>query len=215
MKVSILLFELILLFSCSHSSVKPDPEKAKHLYEEGMTILGDRISAQSEDRLKAMGLNKTAIEKFSAAYMADTTFIDAAFSASECTFFERDYQNSLIWLQRLLRLDTSARSTAEANQRIGYCYVNLGELENSKPYFSKAIKLWGEIQPANVSLVQENLVVFSTSIFEGQDEKQLSAFRGKGLSPCSYSIEILFYAQSINSTQKFNELITERKHQCR
>ena len=89
-----------------------------------MKILNERISVQSSDKGKALELNKQAIEKFSTAYKADTSLIDAVLFASECTMYGKDYHNCIYWTSILKRIDTSQQNKTFCGERIEYCIKN-------------------------------------------------------------------------------------------
>jgi hypothetical protein len=120
-KFSVFICSLIFFFSCNSRKEVQDPHKAKELYSDGMKILDKRISIQSSDRGNAMEFNKKAIEKFSAAYNADTTFTDALLFASECTMFGKDYQQCLYWTTKLMLLDTTQQNINFCKERIEAC----------------------------------------------------------------------------------------------
>lgn len=107
------------------SKVNNSSNKASQLYSEGMKILNNKISIQSTDKEKAMYLNKKAIEKFSAAYKADTLLTDPVLFASECTMYAKDYHNCVYWTSILMRLDTSQSNAAFCSDRIKYCNKQL------------------------------------------------------------------------------------------
>ena len=90
-----------------------------------MKILDNRISIQSLNKEKAKELNEKAIEKFSISYKTDTTFSEPVLFASECTMFDRDYQNCIYWTSKLLKLDTSQNNQSFCNDRIEYCKKQL------------------------------------------------------------------------------------------
>ena len=119
----------IFLVSCQTDIGRQHPEKSKQLYSEGMKILEYRISIQSADKEKALMFNKKAIEKFSDAYKADTSFAEPVLFASECTMFARDYQNCVYWTSKLMLLDTSQRNLIFCNGRIGYCNSHLRSIK--------------------------------------------------------------------------------------
>jgi hypothetical protein len=122
---SIFSFYVIFFVSCQTNTGRQDKQKAKQLYSDGMGILRNRISIQSVDKIRAITLNKKAIEKFSAAYEADTSVADAVLFASECTMYEKDYQNCAYWTSKLMQLDTSRRNQLFCNDRIEYCKTQL------------------------------------------------------------------------------------------
>jgi hypothetical protein len=74
-----------------------------------------------------MELNKKAIEKFSAAYHADTTFIEAVLFASECTMYGKEYQEAISWTTKLMRLDTSQQNIDFCINRISDCKEQLSK----------------------------------------------------------------------------------------
>jgi hypothetical protein len=107
------------------SKADKSDQSANQLYSEGMKILNDRISIQSSDKEKAMELNKKAIEKFTAAYKADTSITDPVLFASECTMYAKDYHNCIYWTTKLMNLDTTQRNQLFCIDRIGYCNKQL------------------------------------------------------------------------------------------
>ena len=117
----------VLLAFCQAKSSKQEPKNAKQLYEEGMDILYDRIDIQNTDSVFAKVLNKRAVKRFSAAYEADTSFRDAAFYASECSMYARDYQECIYWTTKLMRLDTSQQNVAFCTDRIKNCEEQLSK----------------------------------------------------------------------------------------
>jgi len=136
--ISFVLFASYLIVSCKNNSsstkiiadstvseVNNSNNKANQLFSEGMKILDERISIQSSDKEKAMELNKKAIEKFSAAYRADSTLADPVLFASECTMYAKDYQNCIYWTSKLIKLDTTQRNQLFCIDRIAYCNKQL------------------------------------------------------------------------------------------
>lgn len=132
--ISIIIYLCTLIVSCKHHSsstvsnsdttaqkVDNSGQTAKRQYSEGMKFLSDRISVQSSDNAKAMELNQKAIEKFAAAYKADTSFTDPVFYASECTMFAKDYISCIYWTVKLKQLDTTQRNQLFCTDRIRYC----------------------------------------------------------------------------------------------
>jgi tetratricopeptide (TPR) repeat protein len=195
---------------------EPNPQTAKQLYNDGWEFINRSRSIATKNREKALALNTVAIEKFTAAYKADTSFSDAVLEASECTLFAKDYQSSLFWLNKLLVLDTSIARTADVYLLIGFCYVNIGELQRSEHYFEKTMELWKVINLTMAKeLIKDNLLAFSDSIFEQTDVEQQSILKAKGVSACDYSAAILAYVQSIDTAAHYDELISSRKRQCR
>jgi hypothetical protein len=124
-KLPILFLALIFLTRCHTTGDKQDSQKAKQLFDEGMKMSRDRITIQDTNIAKAYELNKKAIEKFSAAYDADTSFVDAVLFASECTMFARDYKSCLYWTSKLMRLDTSQHNQGFCMDRIKDCKEHL------------------------------------------------------------------------------------------
>ena len=118
-------FYLIFLISCQSNIGEQDPGKAKQLFSDGMKILNNRISIQSVDKVKALELNKKAIEKFSDASKADTSFADPTFFNSECSMYAKDFKNCIYWTSRLMRLDTSQKNLVFCGDRIKYCNEHL------------------------------------------------------------------------------------------
>jgi hypothetical protein len=117
----------VLLAFCQVKSGRQDSKSAKQLYEEGRDILSDRIHIQSQNSVFARVLNKRALKRFSAAYEADTSFRDAAFYASECALYGKDYQECIYWVMNLKRLDTSKQDLLYYNDVISYCRKQLGQ----------------------------------------------------------------------------------------
>jgi hypothetical protein len=111
----------LFLISCQTRDGGQNSQNAKKLFSEGMKILDNRISIQYADKEKAIELNKRAIEKFSAAYKADTSYVNAALFASECAMYARDYQTCLYWTSILMRLDTSQHNQRFCTGRIEDC----------------------------------------------------------------------------------------------
>ncbi|MBO9682308.1 MAG: hypothetical protein J7502_06520 [Flavisolibacter sp.] len=127
MKITIFVSSLIIFFSCQSKTEEQNPQKAKQLYSKGMKILDDRIAIQANNRENAMELNKRAIEMFSAAYKADTTFSDAALFASECTMYGKDFQECIYWTTKLMNLDTSQQNIVFCTNRIKDCKEQLSK----------------------------------------------------------------------------------------
>ena len=134
----IILFSSYLVVSCKNnfsseksngnfekSEFNNSNNNASQLYSEGMKMLNHRISVQSSNKEKALELNKQAIEKFVAAYKADTSFIDAVMFASECTLYGKDYHNCYYWTSILKRIDTSQQNKIFCGDRIEYCNKKL------------------------------------------------------------------------------------------
>jgi hypothetical protein len=107
------------------SRVINSKSNANRLYSEGMKIVNDRISIQSSNKEKAMELNKEAIEKFSAAYNADTSLTGSVLLASECTMYAKDFNSCIYWTSILKRIDTSLSNIAFCIERIEYCNKQL------------------------------------------------------------------------------------------
>ena len=122
---------LIFICSCNNKKSEQNCGIAQQLYSQGMQILSDSISIQSTDRQKANKLNIKAIEKFSKAYEADTTYNDSILFASECTMFEKNYKNCIYWTYKLSNIDTTQNNIRFCNDRIAYC-KNQIILENKK-----------------------------------------------------------------------------------
>lgn len=135
MKKLLILFAPILAFiflTCCHTDTDGrNSHKAKQLFKEGEKITKERIALQYTDSAKADELNRKAIEKFSAAYDADTTFKDAALFASECTMAARDYSSCIYWTSKLLALDTSRRNVIFCDRRILDCNEELRLLQKN------------------------------------------------------------------------------------
>jgi len=127
MKIIIFVSSLILFVSCHSNTEEQNPQKAKQLYSEGMKILDDRIAIHANDKENAIGLNRMAIEKFSAAYQADTTFTEAVLFASECTMYGKEYQECINWTTKLMRLDTSQQNIDFCAKRIRDCKEQLSK----------------------------------------------------------------------------------------
>jgi hypothetical protein len=137
-RISIILFVSFLINSCKSNSssgkinsdsainkVTSSGSSSSQLYSEGMKILNQRLSIASSDKEKAMELNKKAIEKFSAAYRADTSLTDPVLFASECTMYAKDYDSCVYWTTILQRLDTSRSNATFCSGRIQYCNKQL------------------------------------------------------------------------------------------
>jgi len=112
---------LVFLISCKAKINQRDQEEAKQLCSEGMKIIKERNLLQPADSNRAKKLNQDAIEKFSAAYKADTSFRDAVLLASECTMYSEDYQNCFDWTTKLMHLDTSQWIQRLCKKRIQIC----------------------------------------------------------------------------------------------
>ena len=132
--ISLVLFVGNIIISCKNNSsatiinknskapkLDKSEQSANQLYLEGMKILNDRISIQSSNKEKAIEVNKKAIEKFIAAYKADTSIVDPVLFASECTMYGKDYHNCIYWTTKLMKLDTSKRNQLFCIDRISYC----------------------------------------------------------------------------------------------
>ena len=100
---------------------------AKQLYAAGAKIPDTRISIQLNDRMKAMELNKKAIEKFSESYEADTLYADAALFALECTMYGQEYKKCIYWTTKHTRLDTTKSNTEFCRERIEFCKKQLSQ----------------------------------------------------------------------------------------
>ena len=127
-KSRFLIVATTFLLSCQPKKIEQDPKRAQVLLSEGMGILYTRIDIQDEDRSKAARLNDSAILKFSQSYRTDTTLFDAAFYASECTMFKRDYHSCLEWTTKVLALDTTQKNREFCNERIAHCKSQLNGL---------------------------------------------------------------------------------------
>ncbi len=97
----------------------------------------------------------------------------------------------------------------------GFCYVNLGNLDSGKAYFSKALNIWKDIAPSNQSIVTVNLSDISDKIYAGNDINQINSFNSKGIDPCKFSVKILDYLATIDTTQDFKAKGSERQKSCR
>jgi hypothetical protein len=95
--------------------------RSQDFFDEGMKLTSDRINLSDHDSIGKSELNKRAIQKFEAAYKADTTNRDAVFFASECTMFAKDYKKCIDWTTTLIHLDTSVKNRDFCYDRIAYC----------------------------------------------------------------------------------------------
>jgi len=119
-----------LLVTCQSNNEGQNPKKALQLFSQGKKILKNRNAIDYKDSAKATELNKKAIEKFAAAYEADTTFVEAALYASECTMYGQDYEACINWTSKLMKLNSPRWSGKFCEDRIQYCKRKLQTSEN-------------------------------------------------------------------------------------
>ena len=116
---------LILISSCQRNADGRNLAKAKRFQAEGIEIIHERNASENLNSGLATELNKKAIEKFSAAYKADTLFSNAVLYASECTMYAKDYKSCIYWTSLLKRLDTTQWVQNLCKSRIPYCNKQL------------------------------------------------------------------------------------------
>jgi len=213
----LLLTTLTIVFvSCNtQPKLHQDAKLSEKLTGEGSDLTMRRISIMKTDSLKGVDLNKHAIQKFDSAYHIDTTNLRAALLASECCYFGKEFQRCIYWLNKLIIADTSKHHQADHYQMIGFCYVNLGDLDSGKEYFGRALNIWKDIAPSNQSIVTDNLVDISDKIYAGTDINQKNSFTSKGIDPCRFSVKILDYLVTIDTAQDFKSKSLERQKSCR
>jgi tetratricopeptide (TPR) repeat protein len=214
-KYIILLITLSILSCNTQPKIHQDNKLSEELTGEGSELTLRRISLMQTDSLKGMDLNKQATQKFDSAYHLDTTNLRAALLASECCYFGKEFQQCIYWLDKLIVTDTSKHHQADHYQMTGFCYVNLGNLDSGKTYFKKALTIWKDIAPSNQSIVTMNLSDISDKIYAGSDINQINSFNSKGIDPCQFSISILDYLATIDTTQDFKAKGSERQKSCR
>ena len=212
----IILLTTLAALSCNTKpKTHQDIKLSKELTAEGSELTMQRISLKGIDSLKGVDLNKQAIQKFDSAYHVDTTNLRAALLASECCYFGKEFRQCIYWLEKLIIADTSKHNRADHYQMTGFCYVNLGDLDRGKKYFSKALNIWKDIAPSNQSIVTDNLLDISDKIYAGSDINQKNNFNSKGIDPCQFSVEILDYLATIDTSQDFKSKSSERQKSCR
>jgi tetratricopeptide (TPR) repeat protein len=211
----ILLITLTVLSCNTQPKIHQDTNLSEKLTGEGSELTMQRISLKGIDSLKRIDLNRQAIQKFDSAYHLDTTNLRAALLASECCFFGKEFQQCIYWLKKLIFADTSKHNRADHYEMAGFCYVNLGNLDSGKTYFSKALNIWKDIAPSNQSIVTVNLSDISDKIYAGSDINQINNFNSKGIDPCQFSVKILDYLATIDTTQDFKSKGSERQKSCR
>lgn len=213
----LLLTTLVVVFvSCdTQPKLHQDVKLSEKLAGEDSELTMRRISLMGIDSLKGIELNKQAIQKFDSAYQLDSTNLRAALLASECCYFGKEFRQCIYWREKLIIADTSTHSRADHYQMAGFCYVSLGDLDSGKKYFSKALNIWKNIAPSNQSIVTDNLLDISDKIYAGNDINQKNSFSSKGIDPCQFSVKILVYLATIDTTQDFKSKSSERQKSCR
>jgi hypothetical protein len=211
--ICLLLFG-ILLYSCNNRKPIIKSVEAKRLFAEGFKLLDERLNTSKSDSIKANVLNTKAINKFDSAYRCDTTLIDAATFASECSLYGGEFNKCIYYQNILLHTDTSRRAIADHFLIIGLCYVNSGEIQNAFPYLRNSLTLWKVIEPADSILITDNLMDISNKLFYKKSGNQISNLNSKGIVPCKYSVIILDSIYSINKDRSTLQLINSRSKSC-
>ena len=209
----VLLFSVFFL-SCNNAKPVNKSAEAKRLFGEGFKFLDQRLNTPATDIEKIHLLNTKAIQKFDSSFNYDSTLLDAANFASECSYAEGDYNKCIYYHSILLHKDTSKSVIADHYLFIGLCYVNLGEIHNALPYLKSSLSLWKIIDPSDSVLITDNLKDISDKLFYKKNRNEVSNLISKGINPCRYSLTILDSIYSLNKDRSTLQLINIRAKNC-
>lgn len=220
----IILIIAILLTSCKskRQSSANIPESAR-LFKEGAALLKQGVKLEFSDSIGGLKYYSQAIEKFTAAYNADTTNVELGTYFSDLYFKTQQYDSALVWALRMFPFDSvtyyKGNSTLISDRYgfIGSCYLYEGDIMNGEKYFRLALS---KNQRQIINLTQM-LSDIADKFYFSTRPAQIEKLKRKNIDPCKYSLDIMKLGLSIGGTEKFvkdvlftNKKFTERKKKC-
>lgn len=215
----------IFLTSCkSKSQSKIDVPKSLRLFKEGADFLRQGFTIEFEDSLAGQKYYKQAIEKFNAAYNADTTNIQLGTYFSDLYLKTQQFDSALYWALRMYPFDSvnyykgNPISISQSYSFIGSCYLYEGDITNGEKYFRLALNA----DSLQVFKLTQQISDLADKFYYGKLPNQIELLKSKNTEPCKYSLNIMKLGLSIGSTEKYakeflfsKEKISEREKNCR
>jgi len=220
-----ILIIAIFLTSCkSKSQNKIDVPKSLRLFKEGSDLLKQGFTLEFSDSLGGQKYYKLAIDKFNAAYNADTTNIQLGTYFSDLYFKTQQFDSALYWTLRMFPFDSityykdNSISISHSYSFIGSCCLYEGDIINAEKYFRLALNA----DSHQVFNLTQTLSDIADKFYYGNLPNQIKKLKSKNIEPCKYSLDIMQLGLSIGGTEKYakdflftKEKFTEREKNCR
>lgn len=212
----LILVVAFLIFSCKTKSQEHNVFKSIQLFAEGGDSAAKGLAIEFEDSIKAFQLYRQAIEKFEQAYAADSTNLQLGCHLSQLYSKTGDYHKALYWALKMQPFyQTSKVARAGSLKDIGFCYLNLGDIEQGSIYIKKAL-----IIDPRIDLLAHGLTEIAKKITNQKNVDQVTVLRSKGLNPCVYAVKILQFGRTLYTRVESKvffpqEKINDIKKNCR
>jgi tetratricopeptide (TPR) repeat protein len=222
--IKILIIAIFLTSCKSKSQNKIDVSKSLRLFKEGTDLLKQGFTADFSDSLAGQKYYKHAIDKFNGAYNSDTTNVQLGTYLSDLYFTTQQYDSALIWALRMFAFDSityykdNSTTISHNYSFIGSCYLYEGDLQNGEKYFHLALNA----DSHQVNNLTHTLSDIADKFYYKTFPSQIEELKRKNISPCKYSLDILYLGLSIGRAEKMaknflftEEKFTEREKNCR
>ncbi len=132
MKICLFIGIVCLILSCRQKSISvQDGKLSDSLVQEGLLLYNDTYNAlSSKDTLKALRINRVAIDKFLAAYQANNKNLSAMYEAARTYCFQGDYEKAAYWMNLCLKTDT-VKNNPWNYSTLAYCYLTTGKIDSA------------------------------------------------------------------------------------
>jgi tetratricopeptide (TPR) repeat protein len=192
---------LIIVFaSCkSKSQERIDVSKSLILFKEGSDLLIEGFRSNFTDSLAGQKYYKNAIEKFNAAYKADSTNLHLCVYLDDLHYYIQQFDSALYWAFRLSSIDSSKSddnfSYSQKYSFIGRCYLYEGDLKKSSMYFQKAF----DADTRHADNFLQSIADIADQFYFKTIPNQINKL--KGVDPCKYSLQVMRWGLDIGKKQ--------------
>ena len=214
-KPSIPAFILLFLSLSTKAQSNLDILRSRDLFKEGTHYMEQALDPK-KDSLQVIELNRRAALLFEASYKADSNNSMPLLFLPDAWYSGRKYAVALHWALKRLSAEKDQTQSDNYIYLIGLCYIQLGNLDSGKAYIKNGLDLSAKKNPQGQgNLLVQELKDISDRIFYGSDTAQMSLLASLHVNPCKYSVEILQYADSLDTQHYFvHKLIPERLAAC-
>lgn len=216
-KILIILIAFIS-FKCSGQN----REKAKKLFTETSPLFIKVEELKSTNQDSAHILNKKLIQNLETIFYTDTAFKHIADYLGSCYAFENNNENAIYWYSRQLPEFSHQDFPIACYSCIAFAYFKLGELDSCKRFILRANTSFDKNYLGGQRDYLVTLKKMADKIYFNSDTATIQTLKGKNISPCKYSIEILEFLLPFAEEKKeyfseqFNkETIIIRQKNCR
>ena len=218
--ITLILITLLLTACKSKSQENLNVPKSLKLFREGSDLMMQGFKIEFDDSLGAQKYYRNSVNKFTAAYQADTTNLKLCGYLDYVYYKIQKYDSALYWAQRLFTLDSvenfDQKTASRSYSFFGKCLIYEGDLTNGKKYFQMALNA----DTTQIFILTQTLSDIADQFYFKTIPIQLNKL--KTINPCKYSIDIMRLGLDIGKNKNVatdflfsSTKIQEREKSCR